>query len=149
MSKKNTPMIPQIMTMIKQPNRVTNARYDYTLLQQKALLIILTAMQEFIDAQLGNKGPVQMQIFNPTDKSIELRLPLKSLAKKPTEYNELINTFEALRKISIEFPYTDQNGKKFILFTGLIEKFALPEANPNGPADKKKYRKEIIIWLNR
>lgn len=150
MSKKTSPpMLPQIMTMIKQPNRVTGARYNYTLLQQKALLVILTSMQEFIDAQLGSKGPVQLSFFNPSDKSIELRLPLKSLAKKPTEYNELINTFESLRNVSISFPYKDANGKNYKMFTGLIEKFALPEANPNSGPDKKKYRKDIIIWLNR
>lgn len=152
MTKKNAamiPQLPQIMTMIKQPNRVTNARYDYTLLQQKALLIILTAMQEFIDAQLGAKGPIQLNFFNPTAKSIELRLPLKSLAKKPTEYNELINTFEALRSISIEFPYKDKDGLNYKLFTGLIEQFAVPVSTPGEGEEKKKYRKDIIIWINR
>lgn len=152
MTKKNGPLIPQLpqlMTLIKQPNRVTNARYDYTLLQQKALLIILHAMQESMDEQLKNpKTVVQLALFKSSDKSIELRLPLKSLTKKPSEYNELINTFDSLRKISIEFPYKDESGVNFKLYTGLIEKFALPVANATND-EKKKYRKEIIIWINK
>lgn len=151
MAKKTLPtMIPQIMTMIKQPNRVTNARYDYTLQQQKAFFIILREMQDYMDAQLKNpKGSLQLALFNPGDKSIEIRLPLKSITKKPYEYKELIKTFDELRKVSIQFPYKDEKGISYVLHTGLIERFALPDAVNQNTSGKKKYRKDIIIWINK
>jgi hypothetical protein len=41
-------MLPEIINYIQQPNRVTEASYDYTLVQKKILTAVLYYLQEAI-----------------------------------------------------------------------------------------------------
>lgn len=142
MAKKNSiPALPEIMTMIKQPNRVTSAKYDYTLLQQKVMLFILKQLQEPINELVKDKQKTvqQLELFRASDY-VEINIPLKEISKSPSEYKELVQTIQALRKIDLVFEKKDaSSGVSVTVYTGLILETIVPQS---------KYKPSVKITMN-
>jgi hypothetical protein len=74
-------MLPEIINYIQQPNRVTEASYDYTLVQKKILTAVLYYLQEAIKCRLNGQSYEQLQLFREsTNDKIHLKIPLRELS---------------------------------------------------------------------
>ncbi len=141
MAKKNYPMLPQISTIIRQPNRVTNAKYDYTLLQQKVLSYIMKELQGHIQFQLANKVSYQQLALFSEDNKVEIKIVLKDIAKHHQDYDTIIDSIRDIRTVEINFPVKDQAGKRFIKYTSLLSDVIVPE--------DRKHVKEVFVTLEK
>lgn len=141
MSEKSIPILPQVanLTMVRQPNRVTAAKYNYTLVQQKVLFYIIKSLQNPINELLKDKNKTLSQLELFKAEHVLINIPLKEICKTPSEYKEVIETIKQLRKIDVTFPKKDKNGVQGTFVTGLITEAFIPE---------QKYKSEIKISLN-
>src|ERR1022692_2325278 len=88
-SRSNTIALPQMMTMIRQPNSVTNAKYDYTLTQQRVFLSIIKHLQTSIIQHNNNGIPIgQLALFMEYQDLVKFALPMKDLCKDKRYYAE-------------------------------------------------------------
>ncbi|MBN8702762.1 MAG: replication initiation protein [Bacteroidetes bacterium] len=133
--KKTEIMIPDVtsMTNIKQPNRITNAKYDYTIMQQRCFLTIIKALQDTINQVVKDrtKSIQQLQLFQTPNSHIEFKVDFKDIAKKHSQYKEV---WEAVMKLSTS-PFTFEGidpitGVEAIRVGGLFEAYL--------PLDQKK-----------
>lgn len=134
------PMLPQILTMIRQPNRVTTATYDYTLTQQRVLLSIMKSLQNAINEIDKGGKPQQLSLFRSNTDSILLSLSLKDIAHSKFQYDEVKEAVELIANIPFKFSGVDPlTGVKAVSVGGLFRAY-IPE---------DKYRREITIEINK
>lgn len=133
-------MIPQIMTMIRQPNRVTSASYDYTLVQQRVFLSIMKSLQEAIN-EMGRGGAAnQLNLFKTTDDLIHMRLSLKDISRSKYQYDEVKDAVELISTIPFKFSGVDPiTGAKATSVGGLFRAY-IPE---------DKYIREITVEIKK
>lgn len=125
--RKNQIMIPELLTMIKQPNRVSNMQYNYTLLQEKIFTAVMLGLQEGIQAHLSGIPFRQLDLFSSQDSYIHIEIPLQSITKNKNHYNEVRETVKALAGIVVRVPGVDPlSGKKGEYYQGFIKGF-IPE----------------------
>lgn len=97
------------LTLI-QPNKVTNARYDYNEREENILTLIIDAIQK----HMIKEKPIQTDLFNQ---------PMISINTKDVGSNnktDYIKALQSLRKKDISFEWTDNNGKRIETETSLI-----------------------------
>lgn len=139
MAEKIFPMIPKLTSM-KQPNKVTYASYDYTLIQQKVLTYIIYYLQQSINEQVKNKINVsQLDLFKNTDK-IQIPLILRDFATHGN-YKHVIDSVKLMASTLIKFPEKrDKNGITYYNEGHLISNILTP---------KVSYKKEIIVLIDK
>jgi len=94
-----------------QPNKVTNAKYDYTATQEN----VITCIMEGIQDHLTKEKPIQTDLFgHPT-----VRLKASDMAKGNTK-SYVLQQLRELRKKDIDFSYVNPEGKTEDVTTGLI-----------------------------
>ena len=116
-------LFPQeINKIIYQSNRVTNATYDFTLIQEKVFNVIMFYLQDAIKKKMEGVAYSQLSLFqNLNPDIICFEIPLKSITKKPQQYPYIIQALENFAGTAVVFPYYDENRKeKRIRFTGLF-----------------------------
>jgi len=97
-----------------QPNKVTNARYEYTACQEN----VLTCMIESVQAHMTQQRPIQTDLFgHPT-----VRLKASDIAKGKSKYY-VLQQLRELRKKDIDFEYKNDRGQIEDVTTGLISSF--------------------------
>lgn len=97
-----------------QPNKVTNAKYDYTAVQENVLTCIIEAIQD----HLTQKKPIQTDLFGHPS----VKIHAGNVAKGHTKYY-VLQQLRDLRKKDIDFSYTDQENQLREVTTGLINTF--------------------------
>src|ERR1035437_10946776 len=119
MSKKkenNYAMLPELITMVRQPNRVTNAKYDYTLTQQRILLRIMKELQDTITKFDKGTPEQQLNLFKESEHELFLRIPLKDVCKDKSYYDEVRVALEQIANIPVQFagvdPLTGESAKR-------------------------------------
>jgi hypothetical protein len=133
-SIQNEEAIPSIATqafkykIIRQPYRITMARWDYSVIQKRILTKIIAKLQREI-ALLEKGVPVgQLDLFKSNNDSIELVFVLNDLVKNSNNYFVVKEALKKLRNIDIEITLPPVNGKKDkpqqgeTVLTGLIER---------------------------
>jgi plasmid replication initiation protein len=97
-----------------QPNKVTNARYDYTEVQEN----VLTCMIEAIQDHMTKEKPIETDLFgHPT-----IRIKASEIAKGNTKLY-VLQQLRELRKKDIDFEYINDKGQTEDVTTGLISSF--------------------------
>lgn len=101
-----------IRATLVQPNKVTNARYDYSAVQENILTAIIAAVQD----HMTQAKPIQTDLFgNPV-----VRLLAKELASGNNK-TYVIGQLRDLRKKDIDFTWLNpETGKETETTTGLI-----------------------------
>ena len=123
-------LVPQLAEYIIQPNHVTNARYEYTLLQERIFTGMMYYLQTDIKELLRHANPQQLQIFTEnkdTNTYITLPVPLKDIAL-PENYNQVVAAAKKMRKTSIVFKVKDEYGNESTVVDGLISRATIPSA---------------------
>jgi Initiator Replication protein len=133
---------PDLKTIIYQPNKVTKAIYDYSLIQEKVFNTIMFYLQDAIQGRMKGNDYTQLSLFKVDgDNYIKLNIPLKVITKYPQQYPNIIKSLIQLSTIPVTFPFYDEKRKENrIAFSGLITG-DFPE--------KSSYKSTITIIMRR
>jgi plasmid replication initiation protein len=115
-------MLPAFKDYIYQPNRVTNAIYEYSLTQEKVFNAVMYYLQDAIKISRKGEDYTQLALFKDFNDSqfIKFTIPLKELSK-PQNYEHVKKAVKRLASIVIEFPFKDEVTKeKYIRYQGLL-----------------------------
>jgi plasmid replication initiation protein len=114
--------------IIRQPYRITMARWNYTVIQKRILTKIIAKLQrEMVSLERGiHIG--QLDLFKTNNDSVELSFLLNDLVKNSNNYAVVKEALKKLRNIDIEIVLPAVKEKKNkprdeeIVLTGLIER---------------------------
>ncbi|MGF7039741.1 replication initiation protein [Mucilaginibacter lappiensis] len=117
--------------IIRQPYRITMAKWDFTVIQKRILTKIISMLQREI--YLVSKGLSfnQLELFSSTDDSIKLQFPLTDIVKGTNNYGNVKKALMDLRSIDVQIvlPETKSRKNKMpeeeVILTGLIERAIL------------------------
>jgi plasmid replication initiation protein len=115
-------MLPAVKDYIYQPNRVTNAIYDYSLTQEKIFNAVMFYLQDAIKVSRKGEDYTQLALFKDFKDSqfIKFKIPLKDLSI-PQNYEHVKKSVKQLASIVVEIPYKDEVTKEeFIRYQGLL-----------------------------
>lgn len=109
-----------VSSFIYQPNRITNAHYNFTLIQERIMNAIIYSLQEAIKLRMHGCDYRQLDLFKDMSNDIVLEIPLKFIASKQ-QYPIVRETCRMLAGLVVEIPYTDKNkNKQRIRYSGLF-----------------------------
>ncbi len=110
---------------IYQPNRVTNASYNYTLLQEKIFNCVMFYLQAHIKQVMSGCEIYQLELFKErNNEDITVYIPI-SFIGKPTQYTEIRNAAKELISVIVSMRNPQ---KKTVKFSGLFSSVEMPEA---------------------
>ncbi|RYY07917.1 MAG: RepB family plasmid replication initiator protein [Sphingobacteriaceae bacterium] len=119
-AKKKVPiMLPEVMTKIYQPNRITQAHLPLTLMQAKIFAYIMMQLQEPIKANMSGSSIDQLEIFSHPDY-IKVPIHLNELISDSSNYRHVRQAVKDLASVVVAIPYKDAQGKGMERITGLI-----------------------------
>lgn len=125
--RKKIVALPELRDYVYQPNRVTNALYDYSLIQEKIFNFVIFYLQEAIKRSLNGQDYGQLELFaNSNENIIRLNVPLNYIAI-PSQYGKVRESARQLAGIVVSLKKTDEKtGEKFLRFTGLFSEVQIP-----------------------
>lgn len=135
-------MLPEIMSYMQQPNRVTEASYDYTLVQKKILTAVIYFLQEGIKTRLNGQSYEQLEIFKQSaNEKIQIKIPLHEITGSKQYYNDVRESAKMLASIVVKLPGKDPfTGKAGVYFRGLMTVFV---------PDDYKYDRHMVIEVEK
>jgi len=100
-----------------QPNRITDAIYDYTLIQEKLFNTVMFKLQDAIKISYKNENYQQLTLWKNLDFEgrINLKIPLGDITI-PQHYQSVKIALEKLAGIVVKIPIDD----KYVYITGLL-----------------------------
>jgi len=93
-----------------QPNKVTNARYDYNEREENILTLMIDAIQK----HMTREKPIQTDLFNQP----MIRIDTKDVGSNHKA--DYIKALQSLRKKDISFEWTNEEGKRIETETSLV-----------------------------
>ena len=110
--RKVKQLLPVDDTYIYQSNKVTLSRYSTTLLLERLLTLIQYELQEAVKLSMRGDSNYhkQLDLFNPENNLIEIRIPLRSITKA-NSLTDAIATANSLMDLKISYPSFKENGK--------------------------------------
>lgn len=114
-------VLPAKQTYLIQPNHVTNAGYNFTLLQEKVMTHLVYSFQNEMN-QILNNGQIaeQLALFPTNSEAYSLKFKLSKLGVRPSNYADAKESIMELSKKNIRFQYTKANGEKVLYGGSLI-----------------------------
>ncbi|WP_075591005.1 replication initiation protein [Labilibacter marinus] len=108
-------------TIIYQPNRLTEAAYKYTLLQERTLNAIVFHLQDYIVPQISKKvGFRQLDLFKKNNEGvIRLKIALNHIGK-PNQYDRIRESIVKLAGVVVDIKETTSSGIEMIRYSGLL-----------------------------
>jgi hypothetical protein len=109
-------------------NHLINARYNYSLIQERIFNYIIFHCQEYIKKVKDGTPIWQLDIFQDVnhETDIKIRIPLKEMAP-PDEYNHVRESMQKMCSIVVQTLVTDREGKRWKQWQGLFTKANIPE----------------------
>lgn len=129
--RTNLPVIlPENPTWMKHPNAVTFMAYDYSIIQLKVLMALLTRFQDAIEDSV-NKTPLEQLLpfkeFKNEEK-ISMLIQFKELGVLPSQYNQVKSALTELATIPIHTIQKDPiTGKDSWTVEGLFKAYVPDE----------------------
>lgn len=120
--QKKIIIVPVMYKFIYQPNRVTNAVYSYSLIQERLLNALIFYLQEAIKERMDGHDYTKMVLFQEfqNDQIYRFKIPLKEIST-PQNYARVKESLKKLASLVVEIPYRDEQTKKQMTrYTGLI-----------------------------
>ncbi|WP_462254694.1 replication initiation protein [Ferruginibacter sp.] len=114
--------------IIRQPYRITMARWNYTVIQKRILTKIIAKLQREMTSLERGIHIGQLDLFKTNNDSVELGFLLNDLVKNSNNYAVVKEALKKLRNIDIEIVLPAVKEKKNkprdeeIVLTGLIER---------------------------
>lgn len=112
-TKKTLVSLPEeYRKKVYQPNTVTEAKYDYTLLQEKIFLYIVYYLQTYMLKVMNGTAIRQLELFaGDNSEYIDIDLPLSAIAK-PRHYAQVRELASELITIKITIPFRESNAPR-------------------------------------
>lgn len=147
-------------TWLLQPMVVSIMRYDYDVVQTRALVAIIQEMQDAIQAVMFNKSSAadQLSLFDNSDfvaefgfkdfdpdKEIAMKIPLRNFGSDKRRYDTLKMALKQLVSIPVEIPITSLKGDDYTQIKSLCEAF-VPE-KPYSSSVYIKIEKQIALRM--
>ena len=150
-SRSNTIALPQMMTMIRQPNSVTNAKYDYTLTQQRVFLSIIKHLQTSIIQHNNNGIPIgQLALFMEYQDLVKFDLPMKGICKSKNHYAEAVDAIEKIANIPFRFAAKNPlTGEETLSVGGLFRAYIPKKYDRSVNIEMHKDVAKHLIMLNQ
>lgn len=120
---------------IFQGNRLTESRYDFTLIHERIFVCIMVHLQDHIDEVMRGK-PVN-ELFH-TDY-ITIEIPMKAITHSAAYYPKVRAALHEMAATTVEVPI-DYKGSKLDVIQGLFRAGMRPDRERNG---------NIIIFIDR
>lgn len=120
--RKKVVMLPAIKSYVYQPNRVTNAVYDYSLIQERLFNAVIYYLQDAIKLSLKGENYAQLALFKEFEQQqfIKIKIPLREISI-PQHYDQIKQSIKQLASVVIEIPYNDEITKeKRVVYKGLL-----------------------------
>jgi len=110
---KKIVMLPAIKSYVYQPNRVTNAIYDYSLIQERVFNSVMYYLQDAIKISLKGKDYQQLSLWKDTEnkESIHITIPLSEITS-PQNYEYVKDSISTLVSTVLRIPYIDEKTKE-------------------------------------
>lgn len=140
--------LPSKSDMVFIPNRITNAKYSYTLLQEKILNYVLFNLQEAIKINMNGGDYKQLELFREINADrVGLSIPINTITT-PNHYSEVREAAENLGKSLIRITQTNPNtGKKEMRSLYLFGAVVTPLDKIKKPEIKIELSKEVARLL--
>lgn len=120
----------ELKNYIHQPNRVTNAKYSYSLVQEKIFNLVMFYLQQDIKQSMGGMAVSQMNLFR-TQEDIKIPIAMKHIAS-PQQYPQVRESAKALVGIVVEMRDRHLDGSgEFIKWQGLFRSVEVSETKPS------------------
>lgn len=105
--------LPAKSDMVFIPNRITNAKYNYTLIQEKIFNYVLFSLQDAIKLNMNGGNYQQLELFKEINADrVSLTIPMHTIAS-PNHYSEVRESAENLGKSLIRIIQVNpKTGKK-------------------------------------
>lgn len=116
--KQKLVLLPEVRNYVIQPNRITNAIYNYTLFQERIFTAIMYYLQEPITYSMKNLNYHQLNLFTSSDK-VRINIPLKDISR-PEQYKDVKKAIIEMASIVLEIPYTTKDKKERLRVTNLF-----------------------------
>lgn len=141
-------LLPAKSDMVFIPNRITNARYSYTLLQEKIFNYVLFNLQDAIKLNMNGGDYKQLKLFKEVNADrISLSIPIKSLAT-PNHYADVREAAENLGKSLIRITQSNpETGKKEVRSLYLFGAVVTPLEKVRKAEIKIELSKEVAKLL--
>lgn len=137
MSEENK---PKFKVDLIQPNKVTNARYDYTACQENVLTCIVGAIQNHMTAE----KVIETDLFgNPT-----VTIDAGEVAKGNTKHY-VIQELKKLRKKDIDFEWTNEKGEIEEVSTTLIGAIRSVKSKDSIQVEVSKWAIPYLIYYGK
>ena len=111
--RKKEVLVPKKSDMVFIPNRVTNAKYNYTLIQEKIFNFLLYNLQAAIRLNMNGGDYHQLELFKEINEDrVGISIPINNIST-PNHYSEVREAAESLGKSLIRITQTNkETGKK-------------------------------------
>jgi len=127
-------------TFIYQPNRITEAEYNGTLIQERTLTAIIYLLQEYIEPQIAQKKAFKdLKLFNKQDPVIKLKIPLNHIGK-PNQYDRIRESIIRLAGVVVNIKVKSNDGTEMVRYTSML--------SANIPCDSKR-NSYVIVEIER
>jgi hypothetical protein len=130
--------------IIRQPYRITMARWDFTVTQKRIVTKIISSLQKEISCIDKGVPLGQLEIFSDPGDSIRLTIALNELVRESNNYANVKSDLKELRKFDVQIVLpatkskTSKQPEEETILTGLIERAILT-----------KYSRDVIIIIHR
>lgn len=117
--------------IIRQPYRITMAKWDFTVTQKRILTKLISLLQKEISLVAKGMPIGQLEIFSTLDDSIKLTFSLNDIVKNSNNYAHVKKALQELRSFDVQIvlPATkskkSKNPEEETILTGLIERAVL------------------------
>lgn len=137
--------IPNFSTMsIKQSNRVTDAQYDFTMMQLRIFTWLMFYLQEYIKKVMSGHSVHQMPLFDGMESDhLLVEIPLNYLGR-PDQYGDIR---EAAKKLTTQPFSMDDMYKKFTTYTSFVAAIKVPHEGTRSSMLGIEMRKDVIKSL--
>lgn len=140
--RRRRSMPDTLRTIIYQPNHITNARYNFTLFQERIFTYVMFYLQHYVERLRAGEQLEQMEIFASGENIIKIYVPLDFIVpNSPAQYNKVRESAKAMASLVIQVPYKDRKGRSWQEFTGMF--------SVHLEAGEKKRSKHVVMGIRR
>lgn len=140
--------LPSIKNYVMQPNRVTNAVYDYSLIQERLFNAVIFYLQGAIQLSIKGENYEQLELWKNVPKNgyINILIPLREIST-PSNYDYVKSALKQLASIVVEIPYFNERTKSnWLRITGLLEA-NIPEKNDYSSHIEVSIKNDVAKFL--
>lgn len=137
--------LPDVKTVCYQPNEITTACYNYSLIQERIFNYIVFYLQAYIKQVMSGAAVMQLDLFQrPEHYWIDIPL---SLLGSPSQYQVIRESAKEMCSIILTIKGRSKTNKKVTRFMGLFSEVQMPDENRRSSFLSIEIKKDIAYYL--